>query len=155
MITLVTLPDAIKKIAEHQASLLMQTKPDEISNEPLLRHKYDFSNVPLALVNWVQSRYPSNKIVVTNCLHYPDGGGMPWHTNESDPALRLYISYADKAGMSSFDYLDDKGIEHKSFDVAGVMCREFLIPKPPKQFWHKVSSHCNRFSFGFKVRGVA
>ena len=107
----------------------------------------------LKLLHVVQQLYPNKQIVSSGSFLYPETGYMGWHTNSDAPCTRLYITYKDGDGESFFRYLNSDNEVITDYDDDGITIREFNIPELPEQLWHCVGSECDRYSFGFKIKG--
>lgn len=82
---------------------------------------------------------------------YPPGTYFGWHTNQSYPGWRLYLSYADEPGRSFFRYRDPvSGAVVTSAD--GRWDLRFFEVSAERLFWHAIASDTHRFSVGWMVR---
>lgn len=105
-------------------------------------------SIGLEVVQRVAKSFPGKCVNPSGHWYYPPDGYMGWHTNSDAPFERVYLVYSD-TGDSWFMYYDENGFTcHK--DDPGWNVYQFTTPKDPL-FWHAVMSHCNRFSFGFKI----
>tara|TARA_Y100000114_G_scaffold157150_1_gene187439 strand:+ start:2825 stop:3388 length:564 start_codon:yes stop_codon:yes gene_type:complete len=94
-----------------------------------------------------------DRIETSGHFIYPPTGYMGWHTNHTNPCIRLYITYATEDKKSFFRYRDMKTKKIiTDYDDKGITIRKFFIP-PSKYgyFWHCVGSMCDRISFGFRI----
>jgi len=117
-------PDINIDVAEH--ALYIEV------DEPIKRKVFDCS-------------VSDNYIKYSNCMGYPPGGGMSWHTNGDYPGARMYASWSETGDSGMLFYRDGKVIVDK--DIKGLNIRYFLAPS-----WHGVWSNCYRLSIGFRTK---
>ena len=82
---------------------------------------------------------------------YPPGTSFGWHTNQTFPGWRLYLSYAEEAGRSYFRYRHPtSGAVLTSTDSRWHL--RFFEVSAERLFWHAIYSDTDRFSVGWVVR---
>ena len=75
---------------------------------------------------------------------------MGWHTNEDKPGLRIYCTWAEKAGTNYFRYRDpDSGEIVTLPETQGWTVKSFYIPPRPRQLWHCLYAGSRRIAIGF------
>ena len=104
------------------------------------------------LISKVKNIIGHDRVESSGHFIYPPTGYMGWHTNHTNPCIRLYITYASEDEKSFFRYRDRKTKEIiTDYDNKGVTIRKFFIPKNKPYFWHCVGSMCDRISFGYRI----
>lgn len=90
------------------------------------------------------------RLVNTGHALYGACGSMGWHTNEDQPGLRIYCTWAEKANANYFRYRDPDNGEIVTLDEpAGWMVKSFYIPPRPRQLWHCLYAGSRRIAIGF------
>lgn len=82
---------------------------------------------------------------------YPPGTFFGWHTNESYPGWRLYLSHSEEPGRSFFRYRHPTSGEVVTSPDAAWDLRCFVISRE-RPLWHTIASDTHRFSIGWHVR---
>lgn len=82
---------------------------------------------------------------------YPPGTFFGWHTNESYPGWRLYLSHSEEPGRSFFRYRHPTTGEIVTSPDAAWDLRCFVI-SAERPLWHAIASETHRFSIGWHVR---
>ena len=122
---------------------------DVANNKNFMKFDKEFAN---KLLSNVKKIIGHDRVESSGHFIYPPTGYMGWHTNHTNPCIRLYITYASEDKKSFFRYRDRKTKEIiTDYDNKGLTIREFFIPKHKPYFWHCVGSMCNRISFGYRI----
>ena len=122
---------------------------DIANNKNFMKFDKEFAN---KLLSNVKKIIGHDRVESSGHFIYPPTGYMGWHTNHTNPCIRLYITYASEDNKSFFRYRDRKTKEIiTDYDNKGLTIREFFIPKHKPYFWHCVGSMCDRISFGFRI----
>ncbi len=104
------------------------------------------------LLSKVKEMIGHDRVETSGHFLYPPTGYMGWHTNHTNPCIRLYITHATEDKKSFFRYRDRNTKEIiTDYDNKGITIRKFFIPKHKPYFWHCVGSMCDRISFGFRI----
>jgi hypothetical protein len=82
---------------------------------------------------------------------YPPGTFFGWHTNDSYPGWRLYLSHAEEPGRSFFRYRHPTSGEIVTSPDGAWDLRCFVI-SAEQPLWHAIASDTHRFSVGWHVR---
>ena len=105
-----------------------------------------------SITRQVHDLVPVNTAKLVNTGHalYGGGGSMGWHTNEDQPGLRIYCTWAEKAGTNYFRYRDpDSGEIVTLPEPQGWTVKSFYIPPRLRQFWHCLYAGSRRIAIGF------
>jgi len=82
---------------------------------------------------------------------YPPGTFFGWHTNDSYPGWRLYLSHSEAPGRSFFRYRHPSSGEIVTSADSAWDLRCFVI-SAEQPLWHAIASDTHRFSIGWHVR---
>ncbi|CAM3744609.1 hypothetical protein [Vibrio aquimaris] len=144
-----------------KSSLAMKSKDVVLSNHNHLYHLVNHPAVSL-IESTLSKMFPDIKLIENSgsFIYPPDDGMMSWHTNEtaSSAPVRIYFVYTPEDRKSFFRYVDAEGRIYTSWDRKGWNIRAFYcgnVQVDGFRLWHCVLSNTHRFSFGFRLTGIA
>jgi len=107
-----------------------------------------------AIARWLGTLFEASRaplLLGAGQWWYPPGTFFGWHTNESYPGWRLYLSHSEEPGRSFFRYRHPTSGEIVTSPDAAWDLRCFVISRE-QPLWHAIASDTHRFSIGWHVR---
>lgn len=108
----------------------------------------------VALARWLGEQFDTPRpplLLEAGQWWYPPGTFFGWHTNESYPGWRLYLSHSEDPGRSFFRYRDPRSGEVVT-SLDGAWDLRCFVISAEQPFWHAIASETHRFSVGWHVR---
>jgi len=115
----------------------------------------DFFQAKVNMVRLLKDFF-NDDVKFSGALWYPPNAYRLWHTNETQPGWRMYLTAFDQPpkGKSFFRYMDPQTKQLVTLQEQSTLVRFFRVESRKQYlFWHCIAntSTANRWSFGFVV----